>query len=177
MYKYTKIDLLGLFILTVSFFVLFFGTVYAGFSSPTFPDVIVCSDNSATTTLYISEAPPVTLTTVVDYYNGAGDMVRYLKATGGYLSSAGTVPTMTGCTSGNVSSVVSVGKSFDFVLSSGGGGSVSTSTILSILQSNTGLSSTTAAVSNPNQDYFNGLLLFFGMVFFVVWFFRGASRR
>jgi len=54
---------------------------------------------------------------------------------------------------------------------SGGGGSVSTSTVLAILAS-VSISSTTAVLNNPNQDYFNGLLLFFGMLYFTIWFFR-----
>jgi len=42
----------------------------------------------------------------------------------------------------------------------GGGGTTSTST------------ATTTLINNPNQDLFNGLVLFFGVFWFVVWFFK-----
>jgi len=38
--------------------------------------------------------------------------------------------------------------------------------------SSTTTSATTTLINNPNQDLFNGLVLFFGVFWFVVWFFK-----
>jgi len=147
----------GCFFVGIMFF--FTGVAHAGVLLPGFPDAIGCSIGSEQFWFYLSQEEAEVATNGVLYstfFTGASGYIVFEQADGSYVFESGDF--------------VPCGSSEDldfFVHYDFGGGATTSGT------STTALSTTTQMViNNPTLDMFLGMVLFFVVMWFIIWFFR-----
>lgn len=138
------------------------GIVHAGVFVTDVPDAIICRDSTADDyrVLYLVYAPADSLYRYATE-NGAADAawVDFTLA-GAWSADDSAFNTEPGrCQTKTFTDLYNDGQAFDFASSAGGETSSTTAT-------------STQVINNPTLDMFMGILLFFGVFWFLVWFFR-----
>jgi len=137
------------------------GVVHAGVIEEDWPDAIICTQAGNTWTMVN------TIHDGSDRYYVAPDpsfafISMWFDQTSGAFSGDSGETFSAPCNNASLSSIVSAGASVDF----GGGATTSPSAAA------TSTATTTVVVVNPTQDLFTGVVLFFAVMWFIIWFFR-----
>lgn len=138
------------------------GIVRAGVINANFPDLMFCHDTGyGTSTLILAEVP-FTSGNYVYVSTANQDNTITFSSVGAYVS-ASAFWSSPNCTGMSTTTLGSKGFMFNFS---------STTSSSSSTTSTTTSTTTVSIVNNPNQDVFNGIMVFLISLFGILWVFR-----